>query len=249
MTRDFEYINYTDADRIAILENRAAELERRLLAALPDQGGLADQGSSAWRNVAVPPDTVQSNTGLSSTVPSNTGPSSMPLGDDTGADFPADEATGRAESAVRYAYEVDAYGDAGTSGLAGAGADASGPADGFDDDHAVGGAGASGPAGRTEALINHGRSRAKPARSRRILGHWRLIAAGAVALLAGIIAAIVALGSGSASWPSSVTTVQAEIKQACENPDVAAEPSGLNFACGKDTQSVLWVVLASHQRR
>jgi hypothetical protein len=38
-----------------------------------------------------------------------------------------------------------------------------------------------------------------------------------------------------------VTTVQAEIKQACGNADVAAEPSGLNFACGKDTQQVLWV--------
>jgi hypothetical protein len=38
-----------------------------------------------------------------------------------------------------------------------------------------------------------------------------------------------------------VATVQAQIKQACENPDVAAEPSGLNFACDKDTQQVLWV--------
>ena len=35
--------------------------------------------------------------------------------------------------------------------------------------------------------------------------------------------------------------MQAEIKQACQNPDVAAEPSGLNFACAKDTQQVLWV--------
>ena len=68
-----------------------------------------------------------------------------------------------------------------------------------------------------------------------------MIAVGAVALLAGLIAALVALGGGSAAWPASVATVQAEIKQACENPDVAAEPSGLNFACDKDTQQVLWV--------
>jgi hypothetical protein len=68
-----------------------------------------------------------------------------------------------------------------------------------------------------------------------------MIAVGAVALLAGVIAALVAVGGGSASWPASVTTVQSQIKQACENPDVAAEPSGLNFACGKDTQQVLWV--------
>ena len=38
-----------------------------------------------------------------------------------------------------------------------------------------------------------------------------------------------------------MATVQAEIKQACANPDVAAEPSGLNFACAKDTHQVLWV--------
>jgi hypothetical protein len=38
-----------------------------------------------------------------------------------------------------------------------------------------------------------------------------------------------------------VATVQAEIKQACANPDVVAEPSGLNFACAKDTNQVLWV--------
>jgi hypothetical protein len=38
-----------------------------------------------------------------------------------------------------------------------------------------------------------------------------------------------------------VATVQAEIKQACANPDVAAEPSGLDFACAKDTDQVLWV--------
>ena len=68
-----------------------------------------------------------------------------------------------------------------------------------------------------------------------------MIAVGAVALLAGLIAVLLVAGGGGGSWPASVTTVQAEIKQACENPDVAAEPSGLNFACGKDTQQVLWV--------
>ena len=48
MTRDFEYNSYDDADRIAILENRAADLERRLLAfAAPDP-------AAGWRNVAMP---------------------------------------------------------------------------------------------------------------------------------------------------------------------------------------------------
>ncbi len=46
MTRDFEYISYNDADRIAILENRAAELERRLLAVLAAgrAPGLGERG-------------------------------------------------------------------------------------------------------------------------------------------------------------------------------------------------------------
>jgi hypothetical protein len=198
MTRDFEYISYDDAERIAILENRAAELERRLLSVMPKDG------HPGWGNVATP------------------GQSGAGAGDPAG--YPGGE-----PSAVRYAYQMDAYAGDG------------GPGGDVDGDQGDGGPEASGPAGRTEALINRGRSRARPARSRRILAHWRMIAVGTVALLAGVIAAVVALGGSSASWPASVTTVQAEIKQACQNPDVAAEPSGLNFACGKDTQPVLWV--------
>lgn len=219
MTRDFEYSSYNDADRIAILENRAAELERRLLAVLPQDGG------PAWENVATPPEArVETN-------------------------YLAEDVAYREPAGIRYAYEVDPYGgdpvaadtvaadtvaddrvarDSVADGGTGAGRGAAG-------------AGASGPGGRTEALINHGRTRSRPTRSRRILAHWRLVAVGAVALLAGVIAAVLALGGGGGSWPASVATVQAEIKQACDNPDVAAEPSGFNFACGKDTQQVLWV--------
>jgi hypothetical protein len=201
MTRDFEYMSYDDADRIAILENRAAELERRLLAVLPKDG------HPGRGNVATPGDAG------------------------AGAGDPAEDPGGES-SAVRYAYQMDAYAGEATA--------AGGPSGDFHGDQG-GGAVPSGPAGRTETLINRGRSRARPARSRRILAHWRMIAVGTVALLAGVIAALVAFGGGGASWPASVTTVQTEIKQACENPDVAAEPSGLNFACDKDTQQVLWV--------
>ena len=202
MTRNFEYVSYSDADRIAILENRAAELERRLLAVLPKDG------HPGWGNVATPGDPG------------------------AGAGDPAGDFGGE-PSAVRYAYQMDAYaGDAAAGG---------GPGGDFDGDHGDGGAEAPRPGGRTEKLINHGRSRAKPARSRRILAHWRMIAVAAVALLAGVIAALVTFGGGGASWPASVTTVQAQVKQACENPDVAAEPSGLNFACDTGSQQVLWV--------
>lgn len=208
MTRDFEYISHSDADRIAILENRAAELERRLLAALPPDG------TTAWRNVAIAP-------GAAGGPADATAPAEAYH---TGA-YPVGELP---EEAGPYADEADDY----------AGGDEPGEADG----HSGGGSGgADAPDGRTEALINHGRSRARPARSRRVLRHWRMIAVGTVALLAGLIAVLVVVGGGSPGWPASVATVQAQIKQACENPDVAAEPSGLNFACGKDTQQVLWV--------
>src|SRR6202050_3575742 len=93
---------------------------------------------------------------------------------------------------------------------------------------------------RTESLINRGRPSYRRSR-RRPLAHWRLIAAGAVALLAGVVAFLVATRGSGAAWRTSVATVRAEITQACANPDVAAEPSGLNFACAKDTDQVLWV--------
>jgi hypothetical protein len=227
MTREFEYISYNDADRIAILENRAAELERRLLAALPSDG------TPGWRNVATPPGPVAG---------AGPGDAGRPADELTGAYATEAYPTG-AYPAVEFPGEED---DASVDddGLDDDGLDGS-LDDGMEDGHPDGPAGAgddaAGPGGRTEALINHGRSRARPARSRRILRHWRMITVGAVALLAGLIATLVVVGGGSASWPASVTTVQAQIKQACENPDVAAEPSGLNFACATDSQQVLWV--------
>jgi hypothetical protein len=214
MTREFEYISYNEADRIAILENRAAELERRLLAVLPPDG------PPGWGNVATPRQ------------------AGAPAGEPAAGAASPPPAAG-----VRYAYEVDAYGgDPGDHQEPGHDPDPGPFDDGQDPDGPdSNGPGPAGPAGRTEALINHGRSRAKPARSRRVLAHWRMIAVAAVALVAGIVAVLLVVGSGGASWPASVTTVQAQIKQACENADVAAEPSGLNFACAKDTQPVLWV--------
>jgi len=96
--------------------------------------------------------------------------------------------------------------------------------------------------GRTEALLNRGRpGRRQRRRRRRRRAHWRLITAGVVALLAGAGVAVIATRGSGAAWPASVARVQAEIRQACANPDVAAEPSGLNFACDKGTNQVLWV--------
>ena len=189
MTRDFEYVSDDSADRIAILENRAAQLERLLLAVT--QPGRAP----VWGNVATPDDGAPG----------------------AGVLDPEPEDAACPD-------EQEAYPEVPVPG----GPQGDGDADG------------AGPDVRTEALINHGRPRARRTRARRIFAHWRLLAVGTAALLAGVIAALVATGGGSASWPASVATVQAEIKEACANPDVAAEPSGLNFACAKSTQQVLW---------
>ncbi len=95
--------------------------------------------------------------------------------------------------------------------------------------------------GRTQALINRGRHSAGNTRGRWLRAHWRSFAvlAGAVFFL--ILVVSWALPGPGASWPASVAQVQAEITVACQNPDVAAEPSQVNFACAKDTQRVLWV--------
>ena len=97
------------------------------------------------------------------------------------------------------------------------------------------------PGGRTEALINRGRSAAGRSWTGWARGHLRVIAIAAAITGAAIIALAVALPGGGASWPASVAQVQTEITQACQNPNVAAEPSQLDFACAKSSQQILWV--------
>jgi hypothetical protein len=55
------------------------------------------------------------------------------------------------------------------------------------------------------------------------------------------VAIVTGLHPGGGAWPPSVATVRAEIATACQNPDVASEPSEVNFACDSDTRQVLWV--------
>ncbi len=92
-------------------------------------------------------------------------------------------------------------------------------------------------ADRTHTLIDRGRRTARQRRSRR----GRTIAVGSAAgLVLLAIGATIVFRKGP-SWPPSVATVQSEITIACQNPNVAAEPSQVNFACGKDTSQILWV--------
>jgi hypothetical protein len=91
---------------------------------------------------------------------------------------------------------------------------------------------------RTEQLFIRGRSNAY-SRGLPRKRKFALAAVAAVALL--ITIAVFALSGGGPSWPASVTTVQAEAAQACQNPDVRSEPDEINFACTKGTTAILWV--------
>jgi hypothetical protein len=89
---------------------------------------------------------------------------------------------------------------------------------------------------RTEVLLSHGRHGAKhPGISRK-----RKIAIGTAAVVL-LVTVLVLVFSGGPSWPPSVATVQGEITQACQNPDVTSEPGQVNFACAKATRQILWV--------
>jgi hypothetical protein len=240
MTRKIENTSHNDTDRIAILENRAAELERRLLAATQasfaqaafnqaaaNQAAFTPAGGFAgWTNAAVPG--ADPDAGLTGAFPGAQPPPGL-VADAAGGYPGAEPSVGPVfgETGAYPAYFPPGHGPAFPPEHAGA------DDDGLQD------------SGRTEALINHGRQRARRRqgrnRGRGLLRHWRIFAVVAVALTAGIVAVLVTAGGPTPGWPASVAGVQAQIKAACANPDTAAEPSGLNFACGKDTQQVLWV--------
>jgi hypothetical protein len=107
-----------------------------------------------------------------------------------------------------------------------------------------GGPGGGGADGRTETLISRGRASARRGRLRPglVRGHPKAVAAaaGGVLAVAVVLAAVLAAGPAP-SWPAAVTRMQAQVAAACANPDVAAEPTGLDFACGTGTRPVLWV--------
>ncbi len=93
------------------------------------------------------------------------------------------------------------------------------------------------PPGRTDALVNQGRSSSyRPGLSR---GPKVAIAAAIIAAL--VTTAVIMMTRGGASWPASVAIVQSETAKACENPDVVSEPGQINFACTKASRQILWV--------
>jgi len=251
--RDFEYSTDTDDDRLAILENRTAELLRRLEqvalargtaeyhasdhgpvefpAVTPPRagGGYADSGRGH------PPDTG-GYTEAEASAYSDTVPGAYP---DANPGTYADTAAGAyPETATAGFPEAGGYAGLGTAGYpdTGAGRYADPGTGAFPQTGGNGPGGPTGPRDRTEALINRGRHHVRRGRRR-----WRTIAIVAAAVAAGGGLIAVVLPGGSASWPASVTTVTNEITIACQNPNVVSEPSQVNFACAKETSQVLWV--------
>jgi hypothetical protein len=94
------------------------------------------------------------------------------------------------------------------------------------------------PEDRTAGLVNHGRHGARRHRRFRGLVPAAIVAA-AIAALASVL--VIDGARPKPAWPASVAKVQREIAVACRNPDVASEPSQVNFACAKDTRQILWV--------
>jgi hypothetical protein len=93
------------------------------------------------------------------------------------------------------------------------------------------------PDDRTEAFVNHGRR----SRYYQRLSRRRQAAVAAAVLAVLVVLVVIRLATGGASWPASVTRVQTEAAQACQNVNVKSEPDQVNFACAKSTRQILWV--------
>lgn len=90
---------------------------------------------------------------------------------------------------------------------------------------------------RTATLINQGR----PSATRPAPRGFKMGAVAVVATALAIAVVVAMMPGRGPAWPASVGRVQAEVAQACQNPDVSSEPGQVNFACGKATRQILWV--------
>jgi len=245
MKHHFEYINYTSSDRLAMLENRAAELERRLGESAPARE-VPDYPAEEFGTTEFP----------------MFDPPSEEMFDSPAAEMfdpPPDDTPGY-PGAAGYRGTAGYAGANDYGGSAGYGAElfVASRADGRNRGHVprpgrrtggfrsegegYPGAGVGGPDrpdDRTEVLINRGRRNAERG-LRRWRAHWKVIMIGLAAVLGGAILLGNLPGSG-ASWPASVARVRSQITIACQNPNVVSEPSQVNFACAKDTRQILWV--------
>ena len=103
----------------------------------------------------------------------------------------------------------------------------------IEDDDRLSGGDLYSPEARTAILINRGRSSATP---RRIPRKVKIGAGVVFALVLFFILIAISVPGPGPAWPASVARVQAEITKACQNPDISSEPDQVNFACGKGTR-------------
>jgi hypothetical protein len=225
-----------------MLENRAAELERQLgTVPRPEYRGHAFIATASGPSLAgAPPTGTVGHREPHYAEPGYTEPGYTEPGY-TNEDY---EANGRHDAvADRHAHAYSPPGPRDTDYGTGDAADY--PEPGPDDPEMAsepgGTSGWGGPDDRTEVLINRGRRNVRRSRLVHWREHRRAIVIGGAAFAAGIAILTAVLPGDSASWPTSVATVQTEITTACQNPNVAAEPTQVNFACAKDTRQILWV--------
>ena len=214
MKHDFEYNSYTNSERLVMLENRAAELERLLKQGTPDADTPeyhAHEQTTMEFPAFAPPHATE--------LYADSGRGRHDIDrypDDATDEYLQEEEDDPEPETRRYPQAPPRGYRAGRSTRPGRAGD------------------------RTEALINRGRRHVRRG-PRRWLGHWRAIGVVAVAVVAGVILLSLILSGGSPGWPASVATVQKQITIACQNPNVVSEPSQVDFACAKDTRQILWV--------
>jgi len=90
---------------------------------------------------------------------------------------------------------------------------------------------------RTATLINQGR----PSAHRQAPRAFKMGTVAVIAAALAIALVVATMPGHGPTWPASVSRVQAEVAQACQNPDVSSEPGQVNFACGKATRQILWI--------
>ena len=212
MTTQFEAIIRQNSQRLADLKKTTEELERELSEA---RVTLERQLHQAYRRRTAVADQVPAYPGpAEEVIPGPSVPVQAPFDPDTLPYYSADEPPFVGEG-PRFGtgYPAD---------------EANVPDRALDDEVDV-----SDP---TLGIASHGR---QSAYRRRLSRRSILAISGAGIVLVTVLAVIIS--GGGASWPASVATVQAEIAQACQNPDVVSEPGQVNFACAKATRQILWV--------
>jgi hypothetical protein len=224
----FQYTTRVTSQRLADLQNETMELERRL------SDARASLDRELWQLAA-------EHTTLGRDGDRGDPWAAYEHGAVSGEELPAEDSSGWADGEGYAGWDVSPGAGAGPAGN-GTGAWNGGNAHAGADEWQLPeteepGAAGEPAAGRTQALVDGGRHNAYHPR----FSFRRKAAIGAAAAAALIAIIVIMLSGGGVGWPPSVATVQREVILACENHDVKAEPSQVDFACAKASRQVLWI--------